>query len=35
MQSLYNKLFPTGDYTVAHAIIDGILVVLVITLLVI
>jgi hypothetical protein len=35
MQSLYKVLFSTGDYTIAHAIVDGILVALVITLLVI
>jgi hypothetical protein len=35
MQSLYKKLFPTGDYTVGFAIVDAILVVLVITLIVI
>ena len=35
MQSLFKSLFPKGDYTLGYAIVDGILVVLVITLLVI
>jgi hypothetical protein len=35
MQSLYKVLFPTGDYTVAHAIVDGILFATIITLLII
>jgi|LakMenE18May11ns_1017448.scaffolds.fasta_scaffold9274756_2 hypothetical protein len=35
MQSLRNKLFPSGDYTLGFAIVDAILVVLVITLIVI
>ena len=35
MQSLFKKLFPQGDYTLGFAIVDGILLVLVITLIVI